>query len=361
MNFFSLSQPAQLVLRRIGFNAEMQRAALAHSDNTPGATPWRVIEQQRSHWALSNGERSAQAPVTGGWAERIAVGDWMLAASAADDRVTLIAQLEPFSALERATAHGRQVLVRNVDVAFLVMGLDGDFNPRRVERYLALAAGGGVAAVVVLTKRDIADNVETKLDRLRARLPQAAPIVAVNGLDAAAAGELSPWLGEGTTAVLLGSSGAGKSTLMNTLAGEVVQATGAVREDDSRGRHTTTVRTLRPLPSGACVIDTPGLRALSLALNEDDLDAAFGDIAALAGNCRFRDCTHSAEPGCAVRDQIDPDRLRNYHKLAREARRQQAKDSDDPNAFARFESEQKAKWKAIHKSVRAFNKVNRGG
>lgn len=358
MNFDSLSLPAQRALRRIGFSPDLQRAASAAAES--GGTPWRVIEQQRSHWLLADGTRQAQAPVTGGWAERIAVGDWTLARAAVDDRLTLLAHLAPFSALERATASGRQVLVRNVDVALLVMGLDGDFNPRRIERYLALAAGGGVAAVVVFTKRDIAHDVDAKLDALRVRLPRATPIVALNGHDAAAARELEPWLSEGSTAVLLGSSGAGKSTLTNTLAGEEVQATGAVRTDDSRGRHTTTVRSLRALPGGACVIDTPGLRALSLALDASELDAAFSDIAELASSCRFRDCTHRAEPGCAVRDRIHPDRLRNYHKLAREVQRQQAKDSDDPNAFARYEAEQKAKWKAIHKSARAFDKANRG-
>lgn len=236
--------------------------------------PWRVIEQQRSHWTLSNGVRTATAAVTAAWAERLSVGDWVI--------------------------------------------------------HLARAAAG-----------------------------RHADSPAIDATDAAAAREFEPWLTEGTTAVLLGSSGAGKSTLTNTLAGESVQSVGAVREGDGRGRHTTTARTLRRLPGGACVIDTPGLRALALALDETSLDAAFGDIAALALECRFRDCTHHAEPGCAVREHIDPDRLKNYQKLAREAQRQQAKDSDDPSAFVRFESGQKAKWKAIHKSVRAFNKANR--
>lgn len=362
-------------LRRIGLNPAVMRAvALLDVNDERGAPalddveeparsaaegPWRVIEQQRSHWTLSNGMRTATAAVTAAWAERLSVGDWVIARELGEDRMALLSWVEPYSSLQRATARGTQVLVRNVDVALLVMGLDVDFNPRRIERYLALAAGGGASAVVVLTKRDIANDVDDKLDTLRARLPGATPIVAIDATDAEAARVLEPWLTEGTTAVLLGSSGAGKSTLTNTLAGESVQSVGAVREGDGRGRHTTTARTLRRLPGGACVIDTPGLRALALALDETSLDAAFGDIAALALECRFRDCTHHAEPGCAVREHIDPDRLKNYQKLAREAQRQQAKDSDDPNAFVRFESGQKAKWKAIHKSVRAFNKANR--
>lgn len=359
MNLSTLSSTTLVSLRRIGFNNVVMRAAAALDISDERATPWRVIEQQRSHWAMSDGARTALAAVTTTWAEVLSVGDWVIARSLEEGRVELIARIVPYSSLQRATARGTQVLVRNVDVAFLVMGLDGDFNPRRIERYLALAAGGGASAVVVLTKRDIANDIDRKLESLRARLPSAAPIVAIDATDASAAREFDPWLTEGTTAVLLGSSGAGKSTLTNTLAGVAVQATRAVREDDSRGRHTTTARTLWPLPGGACVIDTPGLRALSLALDEEGLDAAFSDIALLSLECRFRDCTHHAEPGCAVRDHVDPDRLKNYHKLSREAQRQQAKDSDEPNAFVRFEAEQKAKWKSIHKSVRAFNKANR--
>lgn len=359
MNLSLIASTALCALRRIGFNPTVMHAVAAANVDDKRAAPWRVIEQQRSHWTLSNGTDVGTAPVTHAWAERLAVGDWVLARARDGEQVVPLAHIEPYSSLQRATARGIQVLVRNVDVAFLAMGLDGDFNPRRIERYLALAAGGGVSAVVVLTKCDIAQDVDRKLDALRARLPDSVPVVAVNATDAAAAREFEPWLTEGTTAVLLGSSGAGKSTLTNTLAGEAVQATAAVR-DDSRGRHTTRARSLRTLPGGACVIDTPGLRALSLALDEDALDAAFSDIAALAAECRFRDCTHHAEPGCAVRDRIDADRLKNYHKLAREAQRQQAKDSDDPNAFLRFEAGQKVKWKAVHKSVRAFNKANRG-
>ena len=360
MNFNSLSSDAQQRLRAIGFTPQLQRAALA-AGGDDDLTAWRVIEQQRSHWTVFDGTAQLDVPVTGGWADRIAVGDWLLARPRTDGSLELVTQIEPSSELTRATGHGRQVLVRNVDLALLVMGLDHDFNPRRIERYLALAAGGGVAPLVVLTKRDLAADADARFDRLRARLPGAVPIVAVDGTAAATAALLAPWLDAGTTAVLLGSSGAGKSTLTNTLAGMAVQATGAVRADDSRGRHTTTVRTLRQLPTGACVIDTPGLRALSLAVDDDDLDAAFSDIALRAADCRFRDCTHDTEPGCAVRDAIDPDRLRNWRKLAREAQRQQAKDSADPNALARFQSEQKSKWKAIHKSVRAFNKANRSG
>jgi len=174
---------------------------------------------------------------------------------------------------------------------------------------------------VVLTKADIADDAQERIDEVRRRLPASVPVVAVNGLSPASRAEFDPWMRPGQTLVLLGSSGAGKSTLTNTLLGRAVQDTGAVREHDSRGKHTTTSRSLHRLPGGACVIDTPGLRALSPDLDEDGVAASFGDIEALAACCRYRDCRHGAEPGCAVRDGVPADRLRNYQKLLREARR----------------------------------------
>jgi ribosome biogenesis GTPase len=156
---------------------------------------------------------------------------------------------------------------------------------------------------------------------------------------------LAPWLDAGRTLVLLGSSGAGKSTLTNTLLGRTVQATGAVREHDSRGRHTTTSRSLFRLPGGACLVDTPGLRSLHPDVDESTLAASFGDVDALAAACRFRDCAHRDEPGCAVRAGVDPDRLRNYHKLLRDARR------DTISALER--QRQVGEWKARSKAAKA--------
>ena len=157
----------------------------------------------------------------------------------------------------------------------------------------------------------------------------------------------------GQTLVLLGSSGAGKSTLTNTLIGSAVQDTGAVREHDSRGMHTTTARSLHLLPGGACVIDTPGLRTLRPDIDEATLAASFGDVEALAGRCRFRDCGHGDEPGCAVRDGVDPDRLRNFHKLLRETRR------DSMTWVER--RQQLSAWKSRGKAARARMKIKRGG
>lgn len=236
--------------------------------------------------------------------------------------------------------------------ALLVMGLDGDFNPRRIERYLALVQASGVWPAVVLTKRDVAIDADALRDALRVRLPASIALHAVNALDAAARVELSPYLGAGQSVVLLGSSGAGKSTLTNTLLGAAVQATGSVRADDSRGRHTTRARTLHPLPGGACIIDTPGLRSLRLDVSEDDLASSFDDIARAALQCRFRDCRHRDEPGCAVRAQVSPDRLKNYQKLQREARR---------DAMTPLERRaQVALWKARTRAGLARMKMKRG-
>jgi ribosome biogenesis GTPase len=192
--------------------------------------------------------------------------------------------------------------------------------------------------VVVLTKADACADVAGAMAMLRDRLPEQVTAYALDARDAQAAEVLQPYLGEGQTLVLLGSSGAGKSTLTNTLLGRNVQDTGAVREHDARGKHTTTARSLHRLPGGACLIDTPGLRGLRPDIDEAELGAAFTDIAQLAHDCRFRDCTHGDEPGCAVRAGVDADRLRNYQKMLRDLRR------DTMSALER--RQQLAMWKA---------------
>jgi ribosome biogenesis GTPase len=202
---------------------------------------------------------------------------------------------------------------------FVLMGLDGDFNPRRIERYLLLVEGSGARAVVVLTKIDKVENAATMHDELRAAMP-GVELHAVNAKDAASIAPLLVHLQAGDTAVLVGSSGAGKSTLTNTLLGVQRQATGDVRASDSRGRHTTTYRALIQLPSGGCLIDTPGMRELKLTGDEDLSAASFADIEALAVQCRFGDCVHGNEPGCAVRaaletGELDAARWNSYLKL----------------------------------------------
>ncbi|MDR0183979.1 ribosome small subunit-dependent GTPase A [Lysobacter arvi] len=305
----------------------------------PNARPARVIEQHRSGYIVADGPDTGfpveslpewQRPPgyrkgTVTIDQRPGVGDWLLI-----EGKKAVALLPRRTTLKRGAAgehYQQQLIAANVDTVFVVCGLDADFNPRRIERYLLLVRGGGVEPVVVLTKADQAAEADGgAVDEAMAALvelaAQGVAVRAVNAKDPASVATLDEWLGPGRTAVLIGSSGAGKSTLTNTLLGIERMKTGAVREHDSRGRHTTTHRALIPLPTGACLIDTPGMRELK-PTGEEDVAENFSDIEALAEQCRFRDCRHAKEPGCAVRaaieaGKLDPQRFANYLKLSEE-------------------------------------------
>jgi len=333
----------------IGLTTAMFRRLTArtrHADESP----MRVIEVRRESVRLHDGvhEVAASVPPALNQAladDALAVGDWVLADRPAPGHWRVVERVPPVTQIARRTNDGRgaarrQVLVANVDSAFLVMGLDRDFNLRRLDRYRALAHVAGVAAVVVLTKADTLapDEVAQRCRAARDAAGSQVPLFALDARSLQAADALAPWLARGCSAVMLGSSGAGKSTLTNTLCGDVAQQTGAVRADDGRGRHTTTVRTLHRASAGGCLIDTPGLRALRLDIDDADaLDGVFDDVARLASRCRFRDCRHADEPGCAVRDALPAERVRNFHKLQREAQR------DSMNALQL--REQRREWK----------------
>jgi ribosome biogenesis GTPase len=272
----------------------------------------------------------------------LTVGDWVATEHDLHGTLWITACLSPITQIARRSNDGRrQVLASNVDTALLVMGLDGDFNPRRLERYLAIVLAAQVSPVVVLSKADVANDVPGKLALLKQRLQPHVPLFAVDTRHAYDVAILEPWLGVGQTLVLLGSSGAGKSSLTNTLCA-ADQATNSVRHGDGRGRHTTTARSLHLCTSGACIIDTPGLRSWQADADADTLAATFDDIATLALRCQFRDCRHASEPGCAVRGAVDADRLRNYHKLLRDAHR------SEETPLERIAA--RAKWKTILKA-----------
>lgn len=328
--------------------------ALGWRDDLPAARAWaqqpvgrvaRVSEQHRSGYRVCDGIREFAAQAPAPWTrkgfppeDRAVVGDFVRLHPHDDQILALL----PRSSLFQRAAAGEHLKVQpiagNIDTVLVVTGLDRDFNVRRLERYLVLVNASGAAPVLVLTKTDRCDDVAALREQLAGIEASGVPVVAVNAKDAESLAVLSPWLQPGHSVVLVGSSGAGKSTLTNTLTGREKMKTGAVRASDSRGRHTTTHRALITLPQGACLIDTPGMRELKLTGVEDVADAVFDDIEALAHDCRFRDCQHQREPGCAViaaleAGALDPARFANYRKLLGErdqaadvlaARRQQA-------------------------------------
>ncbi len=250
-----------------------------------------------------------------------AVGDWILT-----DGTLLVRRLDRKSQLSRGAAGATgetQLIAANVDTLFIVTSCNADFNPARLERYLALAAEAGTEAVILLTKADAAKDAED-FRQQALKLRRNLTVLTLDARDSTVAHELGQWCGPGQTVALVGSSGVGKTTLTNTLTG-LSGATAGIREDDARGRHTTTSRSLHPIAGGGWLIDTPGMRSLSVAEAGDGIDAVFEDVTELLGTCRFRDCKHQSEPGCAIRlavaeGRLDEARLHRWEKLSSETR-----------------------------------------
>lgn len=285
----------------------------------------------------------------------MAVGDWLLL----DQQQRLIRCLDRLSLFSRKAAGSkveRQLIAANIDTVFIVSSLNQDFNLSRIERYLSLVNAAEVSPVVVLTKADTCDEPEQFQRQLR-QLDPGLMVETVNSLDADSVAVLSHWCKQGQTVAFLGSSGVGKSTLINTLSGHHNMETGAIREDDSKGRHTTTHRALQYLLGGGLLIDTPGMRELQLADCGDGVDATFGDVSELAQRCRFVDCSHEQEPGCAVQQAITsgdlaPRRLHHYQKLMREQALNGA-------SLAERRAGDKATAK-YHRSVQSQNRHHKG-
>jgi ribosome biogenesis GTPase len=332
-------------LRSIGLNNQIA-AQLATLDTAPTDRLMRITRLQREGLTLHDGSMEyAARPLPKLYEGDLAVGDWVVAQEREQGEWWATARLAPVTQITRRANDGRrQLIVTNIDTALLVMGLDDDFNPRRVERYIAMVQAADIAPVVVLTKTDIGRDIATRVSQLQDRLPNSIPIIFLNALSKQDCGQLAPWLQTGQTVCLLGASGTGKSTLTNSLT-LAQQSTGGVRKSDGRGMHTTTGRSLHICRDGACLIDTPGLRTWRPDTDEQTLAATFDDIELLASRCQFRDCTHRQEPQCAVRSAIDPDRLANYHKLLRDVRR------SDQTPLQRIA--ERAKWKTLEKAAAA--------
>lgn len=332
-------------LRSIGLNNQIA-AQLATLDTAPGDRLMRITQLQRESLTLHDGSSEhAARPLPRLYEDDLAVGDWVVAHPREHDEWWATARLAPVTEIARRANDGRrQLIATNIDTALLVMGLDDDFNPRRIERYIAMVQAADIAPVVALTKADIGQDIAARVSQLQDRLPRAIPVIFLNALSAEECQQLAPWLQPGQTVCLLGASGTGKSTLTNSLT-LARQSTGGVRKSDGRGMHTTTARSLHICRDGACLIDTPGLRTWRPDTDEQTLAATFDDIELLASHCQFRDCTHLQEPGCAVRAAIDPDRLSNYHKLLRDVRR------SGQTPLQRIA--ERAKWKTLEKAAAA--------
>ena len=308
-----------MLLEKFGWNSyfENEFARLGGK----GMEPARVALADREQFLVWTDSREADATISGrmrydadDWP---VVGDWV-----ALEQGRRIAHVLPrqtaFSRKQPGAVTREQLIAANIDVLFVVCGLDGDFNPRRIERYLLLAWESGAKPAIVLNKADVCTSVAAVADRV-SEIGSGAPVFTISAREGWGLPALEAHLHPGLTAAFAGSSGAGKSTLVNRLLGREQQTVQEVRASDSRGRHTTVRRELFLAPTGWLLIDTPGLRELQLWANSDSVDAAFSDIAALAADCRFRDCRHQSEPGCAVTASgIDEARLANYTKMQRE-------------------------------------------
>jgi len=353
----------QVNLELLGWNSFFSKSFESHCQE--GYTVGRVALEHKNTYILYTEQGELSAEVTGKMRYRAsgrqdfpAVGDWVvISVRDAQKRATIHAVLPRKSKFSRKTVANKieeQIVATNIDTVFLVSGLDGDFNLRRIERYLILAWESGANPVIILNKADLCDDVERCREEVEA-IALGVPIVVLSAVNNQGLDALISYLSKGQTVALLGSSGVGKSTITNQLVGRIVQSIQAVREGDDRGRHTTTHRELILLPSGGLLMDTPGMREIQIWAGDEGLQETFADIKTLAMQCRFHDCQHEHEPGCAVQQALedgtlDYQRFLSHQKLQKEldylARKQ------DQKAYLA----EKEKWKKITKSLRKNKK-----
>lgn len=328
----------------------------------PELVPARIAADGQSAWHLA-GCRAPVCELSGRLRRELtgesrpAVGDWV-AVSDDDERAVIHHLFDRRTAMIRRGAGPSampQTIAANVDRICIVTSANRDLNLRRIERYLAAVWESGASPVIVLNKVDLADDVAPMLADIEA-VALGVPVVRASAYSGAGLDDLRAQLGDGTTVALVGSSGVGKSSLINRLLGHEAQVVNTIRDDDARGRHTTTRRELLALPGGGVLIDTPGMRELGLIEDSGGIDAAFADVADVAQGCRFADCRHDTEPGCAVQaaiasGAIGAERWESYRKLQLEIAAYETR--RDPVLAA----EERRRWKVIHKAVRSQSKV----
>jgi ribosome biogenesis GTPase / thiamine phosphate phosphatase len=334
-----------------------------------GLEPGRVLSEERGRCLVATVSGEAWVSIAGrlrheaASAEDLpAVGDWVGLTGAADSTPTIQAVLprtSRFARPARGDVPGAEVVAANIDVVLVVMGLDHDFNVPRLERYMALVQSSGAQPLIVLNKSDVCLDVAGHVAEVHDAAPDV-PVLVLSALKGSGLEALDPWLQPGQTLCLVGSSGVGKSTIVNALLGWQRQAIGEVRVDDQRGRHTTTRRELLVMPSGALLIDSPGMRSVGMWDAEEGIAHLFSDIDEIAARCRFADCRHSSEPGCAVQAAIaegslSARRLESQHKLQRELEAMELRRASGGRAEAR------RRGRKMEKFVRGHMRAKYGG
>ena len=335
--------------------------------------PGRISQEHKGLYKIINGKGEYLAEISGkmrytaaSYSDFPAVGDWVLAAVYQDENKAVIhSMLERKNSFSRkAVLSGKkpdskgktqeQVIAANIDIVFLVNGLDSDFSIRRIERYMTTAYDSGMSPVIILNKTDLVENPEDYINRVNS-IAFGVPVIPVCGLNSSGMDDLKSYVRPGNTIVFLGSSGVGKSTIINRLLGTERQKVNSVRESDQKGRHTTTSRELMVLPDGGILIDTPGMRMFQPWKGEEDTARAFEDIEAVAQGCRYKDCEHESEPGCAVQEairqgELDSGRFKNYVRMKREARYLETRMEGSAQMA------EKKRWKTISKMQKQFKK-----